>query len=264
MRIRQAFLLFVLLGFASGCASVARRYQITELNRVFRVRANQTFFTQDSHGKVTKKTLNYPAKAALYQEQDTLYAEFVSTTLRASDNDPTTIDQADSMKTLFVHYNPRVNFVEEKSPWFYYQLTTFDIDLFTIPFKYRFSTAGRPGQLSTSANVGVYAGIRFDLGRYRNIYYRRDQHSDIQSFSFGIGTVLSIDPVLVNGFNTAGRVTDEYEALGVNYGLATIFGYKRVTAGLVLGFENLADRNNRLWVYRQKPWLGLMVGININ
>jgi hypothetical protein len=143
-------------------------------------------------------------------------------------------------------------------------LTTFDIDLFTIPFKYRFSTVGRPGQLSTSANVGVYAGIRFDLGRYRKIYYRREQHSDIQSFSFGVGTVFSIDPVLVNEFNTEGRVTQEYEALGVNYGLAAIFGYKRVTAGLVLGFENLADRNNRLWVYRQKPWLGLMVGININ
>lgn len=154
--------------------------------------------------------------------------------------------------------------MEEKSPWFYYQLTSFDIDLFTIPFKYRFAQAGRPGELVTSANLGVYTGIRYDLGRFRTISFRSERRSDIQSFSVGLGAVFSIDPVTINEYNTKGRVLDEYEALGLNYGLATIVGYKSITAGLALGFENIADRNNRLWVYRQKPWLGLTVGININ
>jgi hypothetical protein len=263
-RVRQSILLLLFSTFLSGCASVAKRSEITELNRIYRIRADQTLFGLDTRGRVMTKSLKRSASAALYEREDTLYAEFVPGTLPASDGNAGTIDRSDSLSTLFFHYNRRLDRVEEKSPWFYYQLTTFDIDLFTIPFKYRFPTAGRPGQLSTSANLGVYTGIRYDLGRYRNIYYRRERRSDIQSFSFGLGTVLSIDPVLVNEFNTLGRVTDEYDALGVNYGLAAILGYKSLTAGLAIGFENLADRNNRLWVYRQKPWLGLTVGININ
>lgn len=261
---RHALFVLVLAGFMSGCASVSPRSDITDLNRIYRIRANQTFFILDAQGQVSQKFLNRPAKAALYERGDTLYAEFVPATLPVSDNDPRTVDRSDSLSRLFVHYNRRIDFVEEKSPWFYYQLTTLDIDLFTIPFKYRFALAGRPGQLASSTNLGVYTGIRYDLGRYRNIYYRREQRSDMQSFSFGMGVVLSFNPVLVNEFNTDGRVMDEYDALGINYGLATIVGYKSVTAGLALGFENLSDRNNRLWIYRQKPWLGLTVGININ
>lgn len=262
--VRQTLLLGLFVSFLSGCASVAKRSEITELNRIYRIRANQTLFTLNSRGQVTTKSLNQSADAALYEREDTLYADFIPGSLPVPDEDTRTIDRADSLSIFFFHYNRRLDRVDEKSPWFYYHLTTFDIDLFTIPFKYRFATAGRAGQLSTSANLGVYTGIRYDLGRYRNIYFRRERRSDIQSFSFGLGTVLSIDPVLVNAFNTLGRVTDEYDALGINYGLAAILGYKSLTAGLALGFENLADRNNRLWVYRQKPWLGLTVGININ
>ncbi|GAB3315190.1 hypothetical protein GCM10027299_04190 [Larkinella ripae] len=261
---RSAFFLLILTVFLSGCANVAKRSEITDLNRVYRIRANQTFFAKNARGQITAKLLKRPANAALYQREDTLYAEFVPASLPLSDSNPKTIDQSDSLALLFLHYNRRLDYIEEKSPWFYYQLTSFDIDLFTMPFKYRFSTAGRPGQLAAGANFGAYFGIRYDLGRYRNIYYRRERRSDIQSFSFGIGTLVSIDPVLINAYNTLGRVPYEYDALGVNYGLAAIFGYKRVTAGLALGFENLADSNNRLWIHRQKPWLGLTVGININ
>ncbi|KAB7727328.1 hypothetical protein F5984_22135 [Rudanella paleaurantiibacter] len=263
--ITQRLALFLALwSCLSGCASLNSRDDIRALNRIYRVRAGQTLYQADAQGGLTEKRLNQPADAALYQRADTLFAAFDPHTLPPSDGNPTTFDQGDSASLLFVHYKPRLRLIEEKSPWFYYQLTSFDIDLFTVLFKYRFPQRDRPGQLATSANIGVYTGIRYDLGRFRNIYLRGEQRSDVQSFSFGIGSVLSIDPVLVNEFNTNGLITTEYEALGVNYGLATIVGYKSVTAGLAVGFENLADRNNRAWVYRQKPWLGFTVGININ
>ena len=247
-----------------GCAQVRSRSDITALNRIYQVRADQTLHQYNNSGPTTARQLNHLAKAALVQRTDTLVAIFVPSTLPKDDGDSSTLDQSDSAAVWYVRYRPKTTATEEKSPWFYYQLTSFDVDLFTIPFKYRFSTAGRPGELITSANLGVYTGIRYDLGRFRTVSFRSERRSDIQSFSVGLGVVVSIDPVTINEFNTNGRVTNEYEAFGLNYGLATIVGYKSITAGLALGFENIADRNNRLWVYRQKPWLGLTVGININ
>ncbi|WP_247233469.1 hypothetical protein [Telluribacter sp. SYSU D00476] len=235
-----------------------------ELDRIYRVRAGQTLYVSNSEGQVTAKRLNRAADAALYQREDTLYAAFVPQTLPPADADPHTLDQADSALVMFVSYNLKQQNAEEISPWFYYQMTSFDIDLFTTPFKYRFSTAGMPGSLSTSANIGVYTGIRYDLGRYRNLYFRGQQRSDMESFSFGMGTIASISSVPINEYTTSGLVPYEYDALGLNYGLAGIVGYKNVTTGLALGFENLADRNNKHWIYRQKPWLGIFVGININ
>lgn len=247
-----------------GCAAVSGRSAIQELNRVFRIRPDQTLYAFDAKGRVVAKRLTRPANAVLYEREDTLYTEFDTKTLPVPDDDPKTLDQSDASSVLFYHYNRRLDELEEKSPYFNYQLTTFDIDVFTIPFKYRLSQAGIPGSLSTSTNIGLYTGVRYDIGRYRNIYDRRNRRSDIKSFSFGIGTFVSINPALVNEFTTNGRYLSEYEALGVNYGLATILGYKSITAGLALGFENLADRNNPLWIYRNKPWVGITVGLNVN
>lgn len=247
-----------------ACVAVSGRSDIQQLNRIFRVKANQTLYAFDPKGRVVAKQLTRSADAVLYEREDTLYTEFETKTLPVSDDDPKTLDQSDASSVLFYHYNRRLDKLEEKSPYFKYQLTTFDIDVFTIPFKYRLEQEGIPGSLSTSANVGLYTGLRYDLGRYRNIYDRRNRRSDIKSFSFGVGTFVSINPAIVNEFTTNGRYLSEYEALGVNYGLATILGYKSITAGLALGFENLADRNNSLWIYRNKPWIGITVGLNVN
>ncbi len=260
---RTVWLLLIGSLFAA-CAGVRSTSDITALDRIYRVRANQRLYILNAQGRVRPVSLLRPADAALFQREDTLYAEFAPATLPPADNDPRTLDRSDSLAFTFFHHNAKLDKLEEKSPWFYYQLTTFDVDLFTVPFKYRFPQRNRAGELSTSANVGVYTGVRYDLGRYRNVYYRRERRSELESFSFGLGSVLSIDPITVNEFNTDGRFTGEYDGVGLSYGLAALVGYKSITAGLTVAIENLADRNNRLWVYRQKPWLGIFVGINLN
>lgn len=260
----RAFWLLLLGSLFTACAGVRQSSDITALDRVYRVRANQRLYILNARGQIRPVSLLRPADAALFQREDTLYAEFAPATLPPADKDPLTLDQSDSLAFTFYHYNAKLDRLAEKSPWFYYQLTTFDVDLFTIPFKYRFAQPGRAGELATSANIGLYTGIRYDLGRYRNVYYRRERRSEVESFSFGVGSVFSFDPVTVNEFNTDGRFTGEYDALGFSYGAATIVGYKSITAGLTVSFQNLADRNNRLWVYRQKPWLGITIGINLN
>ncbi|RIV19333.1 hypothetical protein DYU11_24820 [Fibrisoma montanum] len=262
------FRLGCLFAFGSLLASCSRFHTTSDLitlNKIYQIKPRQHLYALDRRGNVrVKQLMARRAQAALYEREDTLYAEFLSKTLPPPDQNPATLDQSDSLTIFFFHYNPKLKQIEEKSPWFQYQLTSFDVDLFTAPFKYRFGQAGQPGELTTSANLGVYAGIRYDVGRYQNIYFRRERRSNIESFGFGFGTFVSIDPVAVNAFSTAGRFAGEYEALGYNYGALGLVGYKTVTVGLALGFENLADRNNRIWIYRQKPWLGVTLGVNLN
>lgn len=254
----------VLLLIISSCASLRQRDDTIELNQVFRVQRHQDLYAYTKKGGVKTKTLMHPAEAALYQKHDTLFVEFLAETLRSADNDPKTLDQADSLAVFFLHYNPTLNKIEEKSPWFRYQTTGLDIDLFTMPFKYRFKTADQPGQLEDKLNVGVHIGGRYDLGRYRTVYFRRNHRSEISTFSVGLGGFLCFGPAKVDPFSTIGRFKDEYYGLGINYGLSTNISIRSFSAGLAVGFEQLTDRNRDVWIYQHKPWLGVTFGINLN
>lgn len=254
----------LILFVASSCASIRQRDDTTELNQVFQLPRGQELYAYTRKGGVKTKMLRKPVKAALYEKGDTLYAELLAETLPPTDNDPASVDQSDSAAIFFVHYNPRLNKIEEISPWLRYQTTALDIDLFTLPFKYRFATADQPGQLEDKLNVGVHVGMRYDLGRYRTVYFRRNQRSEISTFSVGLGGFLCFAPATVTPFSTLGRVTDDYQALGLNYGLATTFSIRGFSAGLALGVETLTDRNRSLWIYQNKPWLGITFGLNLN
>ncbi|QJW90126.1 hypothetical protein HNV11_12435 [Spirosoma taeanense] len=259
-------LFLVVLGLVcTSCASLHRRSEILELNDIFQICPNQRLFMYaGQRGRVITKENISLTKAALYERNDTLFAEFIAASLPKPDNNPRTLDQSDSSAILFVHYNPVLNRIKEESPWFNYQLKSFDVDLFTVPFKYRFRQGERPGQLNTNPNAGVYIGVRYDRGNYRTLFFRGQRESQRRSFSFGLGGFASVGSTLVSSFTTNGRITEEYEALGFNYGLALILGYKTFTAGLALGFENLANNHNPLWIYRNKSYLGVTIGLNLN
>ena len=254
----------VLLLSVVSCTSIRQRDDTTELNQIFQIPRHQDLYAYTKRGSVNTKTLLRPAKAALYQQGDTLYAEFLAETLLPDDKDPKTLDQSDSLAIFFLHYNPTVNKIEEKSPWFRYQTTGVDVDLFTLPFKYRFPTGDQPGQLEDRLNVGIHVGGRYDLGRYRAVYFRRHHRAEISTFSVGLGGFVCFGPARVDPFSTLGRVQDDYFGLGLNYGLATTFSIQRFSAGLAVGIERLTDRNRNLWIYQNKPWLGVTFGLNLN
>ncbi|GAB3050748.1 hypothetical protein [Spirosoma pulveris] len=249
---------------ACSCASIRQRNDTTALNQIFQIPRHQTMYSYTKKGGVKAKMLSQPVKAALYERADTLYAELLAQTLPPPDGDPTTIDQSDSLAVFFLHYNPSLNKIEEKSPWFRYQTTAVDIDLFTLPFKYRFKTANQPGQLEDKLNVGIYVGERYDLGRYRTVYFRHNQRSEISTFSVGLGGFLCFAPATITSFSTLGRVQDDYQALGLNYGVNTTFSFSNFSAGLAVGIESITDSNRKLWIYQNKPWLGITVGLNLN
>jgi hypothetical protein len=34
-----------------------------------------------------------------------------------------------------------------------------------------------------------------------------------------------------------------------------------MSVGLAIGFDNLVDKNKSVWIYNQKPYIGLVIGI---
>lgn len=255
----------ILLLLLTSCSHIRQRSSILSLDRIYIIKKNQPLYYTDINKGLSAKQLATNTPGVIFEREDTLFIEFIGSKLPLSDTFENTLDQSDSNKVFFAYQDsfPKAKF-ERQTPWFSYQFTSFDVDLFTIPFKYRFSQSQVPGQLVTNANLGIYFGIRHDIGQYRKTYFRNYRRTDLRSFSFGGGGFLSFNSNTLNDFYTNGKITYEYEALGYSYGLAGIVGYKALTVGLALGFENLADRNNPIWIYRQKPWLGLTVGLNLN
>lgn len=258
---------YLLLGLGlllSACSTLRQRDDTAQLNQVFRIPKNQHMFAYTAKGGVVAKTITRPLQAVLYQQQDTLYAEFIAASLPPPDKDPTTLDQTDSLAIFFVHYKPTLKKLQDKSPWFRYQTTGLDVDLFTLPFKYRFATAGQPSQLDDKLNVGVHVGYRYDFGRHRTVYFRHHQYEQLATFSVGLGGFLCVAPATVTSFSTSGQVQDDYQGLGINYGLATTFSYGSVSAGLAVGVERLATPDRAVWIYENKPWVGVTIGLNLN
>lgn len=172
---------------------------------------------------------------------------------------------SDSARVFFTNPRPQQSPVNEASNWFRYHFLSFDTDLVTIPFKYRPAhEGGLPPQLATNANASVYIGLRYDQGYQRNVFYRHQQRSEIRSFSLGAGGLLGLSANTVGPFSTLSQVQDDYEGACLNYGVAVIFGYRSINIGLALGYDYLMDRNRPLWVYQNKPWLGITVGLNLN
>ncbi|GAB3936145.1 hypothetical protein [Larkinella terrae] len=255
-----------LLGLlTAGCtSSYHTRRSIQELNQTFVVNKNQSLFYSDQLKHKQSKQLTRPVTAALYLQQDTLFVELVKAALPANDGRPETIDISDSTIVFFV--NPRIGRtpVNKKSDWFRYHFTSFDTDLVTIPFKYRLSQQGNPPELITSANAAVYLGFRYDQGFQRSVFYHHQQRSDIRSFSIGGGGLLGITAATVRPFSTGNQLQDEYEGACLSYGVAAIFGYRAVSLGLAFGYDHLMDKNRKVWIYQDTPWLGITIGLNLN
>lgn len=42
----------------------------------------------------------------------------------------------------------------------------------------------------------------------------------------------------------------------------SVFGtYENMSVGFAIGFDNLIGHDKSIWIYNQKPWIGLVLGI---
>ena len=151
------------------------------------------------------------------------------------------------------------------SPYLKLKKSSFDIDVLTIPFKYRPSVKGFPNQLNANFSGAVYAGIRNDF--YHFNYHTNDigeNRRKLNHLGVSFGVFSGIGSSAINPWVTQNRVSSEYDGFLFMNGLAGLVAVNKLTFGLGLGIDHLLDKNKKHWIYKRKPWIGLTVGLNLN
>lgn len=141
---------------------------------------------------------------------------------------------------------------------------SFDVDVIAVPFKFRPASVNLPRQLTTDFKGNLFLGYRVD--RFRLIHKKTPigwkrfyKHKGLSFGAFGgLGTA-AITP-----WTTNNQMTDEYTGFVLSRGLALMVGINNLTVGGGIGWDNLTDRDKYIWIYQNKPWFGLTIGLNLN
>jgi hypothetical protein len=146
----------------------------------------------------------------------------------------------------------------------YFVTRSFDVDVMTVPFKYRPASENLPPQLNTDFNGNVFLGYRVDRfkSKYKNIAggpERKYTHRGVTAGLFG-----GIASTTMSPWTTNNKMTDEYSGVVFSRGAAVMLGINSLTVGLGVGFDSLNGRDRELWIYQNRPWYGLTVGLNLN
>ncbi|TAE26231.1 MAG: hypothetical protein EAZ92_11055 [Candidatus Kapaibacterium sp.] len=224
---------------------------------VWNIRAGERVFMRDSNGITRSFRTDKDIPAFLYRADDTLF--YYSSAWASSKN----INKA---PLFFAHNEPelRANAVEFDTT--YFRDSRFDVDIISIPFRYRFRQGVTlpPSSIASPFCGGIYAGWRVDAALHSVRLLKNETLRNFSTSGFGIGVFTALAPVYVSPWNTDYRTMVEYEGLGLNYGFAIIYAYQSITIGALLGYELLLDENSAIWVYHNRPWLGFSFGLNLN
>jgi hypothetical protein len=140
----------------------------------------------------------------------------------------------------------------------------FDFDILTMPFKYRPTSQGFPRQLNANVNGNGFVGIRFDRFRINFV----ENPAGVSRFQthrgMSIGAFAGLGSAAITPWTTNYRTPDEYEGLILSRGFAALVGVNNLSFGLGIGWDYLTDRDKSIWIYQNKPWWGVTVGLNLN
>ena len=175
------------------------------------------------------------------------------------------IDSGDSLQLLLPATDERRSFAPKACASWTFQRTEVDIDVFTLPFKIRPAQLNLPPQLNSNFNAAVYLGRRIDVYNYQTTAVTTTFGvRKLQSRGFGYGFFAGIGSTTVNDFVTRRPIGIEYEGVVLDAGLAAIYDARIFNVGLAVGIDYLADTNRRDWIYQQRPWFGVLFGLNLN
>ena len=141
-----------------------------------------------------------------------------------------------------------------------------DIYILTALFKIRPKIENTlPTQMNTNFNGNLYIGRRTDIYQ---IQYKKNHLNNFQRqinhFGFSAGVFLGLGNTAMTPSTTRNGIMTEYDGLILQKGVASIIAVNKLTLGLSIGFDNLLDQNKNVWIYQNKPWYGLMLGLNLN
>ena len=140
-----------------------------------------------------------------------------------------------------------------------------DIDITSIILKYRPSVQGLPAQLNTDLNVALYVGWRND--NY-HIIGKQDplgrKHHKIGNLGYDLGFFAGPGAAIINPFTTNDRQVNDYSGMMIQYGIAGFLESNVASFGLSIGYDHLLNPDRKIWIYRNKPWVGFIVGVALN
>ena len=137
-----------------------------------------------------------------------------------------------------------------------------DLDIISVILKYRPPGSGFPNQLSNTWNGAFYVGFRSDV--YKLSYEKNPLKVDertVSHFGYSLGFFTGMGTSRVDPSVTLKRLDYEYDGFIGLLGIGGFIGINRVNFGLAFGYDYLFDGNKNAWIYHEKPWLGLTVGI---
>ncbi len=146
----------------------------------------------------------------------------------------------------------------------YFVKKSFDVDAMTVLFKYRPSSMGFPRQINSSFNGNVYVGYRIDRFWLDYKSTPAGMVKELKHSALSVGGFGGIGTAFISPWSTNYRTTDEYDGVVLTKGLAFMVGINSLTVGFGVGWDNLTDRDKDIWIYQNKPWYGLTLGLNIN
>ncbi len=140
--------------------------------------------------------------------------------------------------------------------------SSFDFDLSTVPVKFRASQGDVPSQLNATVNGIIYAGFRQDFFKIvTHSSELRETNSFIRQIGFDFGLFAGLGIASVNPTVTMGHTIQEYDGIVFQKGFAGFLNFENLSFGIGLGFDNLLDKNKNIWIYNQKPWIGIVLGV---
>lgn len=142
---------------------------------------------------------------------------------------------------------------------------SFDLDIFSIPFKALPPRQGLPVQLNTNFNVALYVGRRLDFYRFTSRRLTPFRPTPfIRSTGFGYGLFGGLGSSIITPDVTRQRATTSYEGFTLHAGAAVIYDARLLNLGLAVGTDHLLGADGRSWVYQHRPWVGVLFGLDLN
>jgi len=137
-----------------------------------------------------------------------------------------------------------------------------ELDLSTMLTKLRPATYGVPFQLNANLNALIYMGARKDYYIFKShkLPLNRDYSSVRQiGYDFGIFAGIGITPI--NATVTNSNTSLEYDGIVFQKGIGAFVTINYLSVGITLGFDNLMSSDSKIWIYNNRPYLGLALGI---
>ncbi|MEQ8304287.1 MAG: hypothetical protein RIB47_12910 [Cyclobacteriaceae bacterium] len=141
---------------------------------------------------------------------------------------------------------------------------SFHLNILTVLFKYRPSIEGFPSQLNSNINGALFFGYRVDKFQVRYSATPAGWKNEVLHWGLSAGVFGGFGSTPITPWTTNYRTMDEYNGFVFSRGFAVMGSLNRLTVGVGVGLDYLADRDKDIWIHQNKAWYGLTLGLNLN